>query len=93
MMKLEDKVLLYHGSFAKVAEIDLAKCKKGKDFGRGFYVTSSYEQALSFVSLSINKQTSEGNLPHNYNIGYVSIFKLNLTKELNIHIFSGADRN
>lgn len=39
MMKLENKMLLYHGSFTKVTEIDLSKCRKGKDFGRGFYVT------------------------------------------------------
>lgn len=28
MIKLEDKILLYHGSFTKVTEIDLAKCRK-----------------------------------------------------------------
>ena len=45
MLTLTDEMLLYHGSFTRVSEIDLNKCKRGKDFGRGFYVTSSYQQA------------------------------------------------
>jgi len=36
---------LYHGSNVKVAEIDLAKCRPYKDFGRGFYLTGIREQA------------------------------------------------
>lgn len=45
MLTLTNGMLLYHGSFTQVSEIDLNKCKQGKDFGRGFYVTSSYKQA------------------------------------------------
>lgn len=45
------------------------------------------------MSLSINKQVNEGNLPDNYDVGYISIFQLDLTGEPNIHMFSGADRN
>ena len=40
MLTLTDGMLLYHGSFTQVSQIDLGKCKAGKDFGRGFYVTS-----------------------------------------------------
>ena len=56
MLTLTDGMLLYHGSFTRVSQIDLGKCKAGKDFGRGFYVTSSYKQAQNFVPLSVNKQ-------------------------------------
>ena len=73
MIKLENGMLLYHGSFAEVSQIDLSMCKQGKDFGQGFYVTSSYEQARKFVRLSVNKQINEGNLPNNRFNGYVSI--------------------
>ena len=63
MLTLTDGMLLYHGSFTQVSQIDLDKCKAGKDFGRGFYVTSSYKQAQNFVPLSVNKQVKEGKLP------------------------------
>lgn len=36
---------VYHGSDTQIEEIDLEKCKYGKDFGRGFYVTKLKEQA------------------------------------------------
>ena len=36
---------VYHGSDTEIEEIDLDKCKYGKDFGRGFYVTNLKEQA------------------------------------------------
>jgi hypothetical protein len=36
---------VYHGSDTQIEEIDLEKCKYGKDFGRGFYVTKLKKQA------------------------------------------------
>lgn len=36
---------LYHGSNLFIDEIDLAKCRPYKDFGRGFYLTDIPEQA------------------------------------------------
>jgi hypothetical protein len=30
---------VYHGSYAEITHIDLAKCRSHRDFGRGFYVT------------------------------------------------------
>ncbi len=71
MLTLTNGMFLYHGSYTEVSSIDLSKCKQGKDFGCGFYLTSSYKQARSFVPLSINKQINEGNLPAGYSIGYI----------------------
>ncbi len=45
MIELTDGMLLYHGSYTEVRDIDLSRCNEGLDFGKGFYVTSSYEQA------------------------------------------------
>ena len=90
MLAIEDGMLLYHGSFTKVLQIDLNKCKRGKDFGRGFYVTSSYEQAQSFVPLSVMKQASEENLPKNTTYGYISEFRLHLNNTARIHLFRAA---
>ena len=45
MLELKDGFVLYHGSYCEVKEPDLAKCAKKKDFGQGFYLTTSKEQA------------------------------------------------
>lgn len=93
MLTLTDGMLLYHGSFTRVSQIDLGKCKAGKDFGRGFYVTSSYKQAQNFVPLSVNKQVKEGKLPADTTLGYISVFKLHLMPETSVHLFQSADRD
>ena len=46
MRGLTDGVVLYHGSYCEVRSPDLGMCAKYKDFGRGFYLTSSLEQFL-----------------------------------------------
>ena len=93
MLTLTDGMLLYHGSFTQVSQIDLGKCKTGKDFGRGFYVTSSHKQAQTFVPLSVNKQVKEGKLPPDTTLGYISVFKLHLMPETSVHLFQSADRD
>ena len=45
MKNLEDGMILYHGSYCVVKNPDLEKCAMYKDFGRGFYLTTSKEQA------------------------------------------------
>ena len=42
-------MLLFHGSNMKVADIDLSKCQKYKDFGQGFYLTSIKKQACDWA--------------------------------------------
>jgi len=37
---------VYHGSDTQIEQIYLNKCKLGKDFGQGFYVTKLPEQAM-----------------------------------------------
>lgn len=36
---------LYHGSNVKIDTIEPLRGKKGKDFGRGFYLSAIFEQA------------------------------------------------
>jgi len=36
---------VYHGSYIAIDKVDLSKCKPGKDFGCGFYVTKIHSQA------------------------------------------------
>ena len=62
-MKLEDGMLLYHGSYAQIDTIDLTVCATGKDFGQGFYLTESLGQARSFIKNSIRKAKGVGKIP------------------------------
>ncbi len=39
-------IKLYHGSNVKIDQIDLSLGRINKDFGKGFYLTSLYQQAV-----------------------------------------------
>ncbi len=41
--------LLFHGSNVPIEKIDLARSKRGKDFGHGFYLNPNQEQALKMA--------------------------------------------
>ena len=56
---MNDKIILYHGSYCVVQTPDLSKCAAGKDFGRGFYLTTSKNQAQKFVATSIKKALTQ----------------------------------
>lgn len=43
-------MILYHGSNVEVKEIDLSRSEVGKDFGVGFYLTASKEQAMRMAA-------------------------------------------
>lgn len=91
MITFEENKILYHGSYCEVTKPDLAKCNKDKDFGKGFYLTSSKEQAVSFVKTSISKAISAGIISNAQDYGYVSEFKVNNISGLQIKIFEKAD--
>lgn len=91
MLELKERLILYHGSYCEVSRPDLRKCAKMKDFGQGFYLTSSKEQAESFLKISINKARAFGRIEDSQNYGYISIFEFSLLKQLNIHVFLEAN--
>lgn len=41
-------MILYHGSFLEIAKPDLKHSRPNVDFGRGFYTTPIYEQAVKW---------------------------------------------
>ncbi len=57
---------LYHGSLIVVDEPRIMKSNRTLDFGKGFYTTSSYEQAAHWVLRKLDKETK---------IGYVSVYE------------------
>lgn len=42
-------MILFHGSNMPVDSVDLNKCRPYKDFGRGFYLTTIEEQAITMA--------------------------------------------
>jgi len=74
-VKLKDGMLLFHGSYMAIEKIDLDKCSNGRDFGKGFYLTSSAGQARGFIRSSIIKAQNLGIAPLSQNYGFVSSFR------------------
>ncbi len=93
MKNLSEGIILYHGSFCVVETPDLEKCAKFKDFGRGFYLTSSKEQAKSFAKITAAKAKSKGLVSADEKFAYISYFKVDSVKDLNTFDFKTADVN
>ena len=91
MFEFKDGMIFYHGSYCEVKEPDLTKCSKEKDFGKGFYLTTSKDQAKSFLKTSIIKAVNDGKIKKNQNYGYISIYRLDLSHELKVHFFESTD--
>lgn len=92
MQKLTDGLLLYHGSYTKITSIDLSYSKRSLDFGKGFYLTTSYEQARNYIPAAVKKNIRRRKLPVNFNIGdgKLSIFRFHPTSDLSIRYFETA---
>ena len=72
----------------EVREPDLARCAKRKDFGQEFYLTTSKEQAESFLRTSIVKAIATGKIEEGQNFGYVSTFEFQPVGKLEMHVFN-----
>ncbi|MBP5283396.1 MAG: DUF3990 domain-containing protein, partial [Treponema sp.] len=46
-------MLLYHGSNVEVLNPQILESDRRLDFGKGFYLTSSYEQAKRWAELTL----------------------------------------
>lgn len=91
-MMLKDGMLLYHGSYTAVHEVDLMKCMSGKDFGRGFYLTSDLNQAKRFITTSVRKARMLGATDVEGNYGFVSTFRfVFLDNSLSVYEFDDAN--
>ena len=93
MIELKDGMLLYHGSYTGISRIDLDKCTRGLDFGKGFYLTSSFEQAYAYVPLSVKKAVRLGVVPEDFNLedGIISVYRFHYDPNLLIHSFLSAN--
>ncbi len=89
MIGLEDGMLLYHGSYVSIPNIDLSRCMGGLDFGRGFYLTSSYEQAYNYVQLSVRKAKHISAVPEDFDPadGQISVYKFHYDPNILAYFF------
>lgn len=91
MHKLVNGLNLYHGSYCEVSSPKLEMCAKRKDFGKGFYLTSSREQAVSFLNTSIAKAIANESIANGQNFGFISTYKVELKHDLSSYIFEDAN--
>ena len=92
-MMLKNGIILYHGSYAKIENVNLEKCLDGKDFGTGFYLTSDYAQAAKFIKTSIAKAGINMLIEKSVNTGYVIKFIFNKNCDIAVYDFKKADKN
>lgn len=78
-------MLLYHGSNQLVENPIIINSKRTLDFGTGFYLTTSLDQAKKWAFIVTKRR--------NYGKVTVSVFETNNLDELNILKFNGADTN
>ena len=91
MLHLHEGMKLYHGSSVVVSQPDLAKCSPHKDFGRGFYLTSSIEQARDFARIVAIRTIKEDVQDKAAASGFVSVFELAGVKNLDTIVYETAD--
>ena len=75
---------VYHGSYMVVDKPDLKKCRSGKDFGKGFYLTTDKEQAIRFAKIVAKRNGTES--------GFISEFVISSLDGLGTFEFESTDR-
>lgn len=88
---MNDKIILYHGSYCVVQNPDLSRCASGKDFGRGFYLTTSKAQAQKFVATSVKKALTQKAQDVPLSRGFVNAFEFTPSDNLSLYEFKNAD--
>lgn len=91
MKQLKKDLLLYHGHFCIVDNPILERCAKFKDFGQGFYLTTSLEQARIFSKISASKAKNSGLISSTTEFAYVSHFKVSDISDLKCFAFETAN--
>lgn len=91
MKDLSDGLFLYHGSYCEVKRPEIQCGARYKDFGQGFYLTTSKMQAESFIKTSVKEAILSGKTDIKQNFGYVSCFRFSMNDALDILAYPNAD--
>jgi len=85
------EMIVYHGSYMTVDLPLLQKCEDGKDFGKGFYVTTSQIQAERFCKTAVGKALKNGKTKEAQDVGFVSRYKFSIGDDLSVFEFNNTD--
>lgn len=89
MLLLEKPMTLYHGSSVTVSDPDLSRCKPWKDFGRGFYLTSSRKQAEGFAR-TVARRMNRRHPDSTQGYGVISVYSYRPDAELLVKTYVTA---
>ena len=78
---------LYHGSTVTVRKPSLRPGRSNADFGKGFYTTSNFEQAIRWAHIKQEREEAERAVVSVYEFDEALLDHV----DLNIRRFSGAD--
>lgn len=76
---------VYHGGLTRVERVDFSLCSPGKDFGRGFYTSTSREQAERFARIKMRRAGKAQS--------FVSIYECQPSDDHMIHRLTAPDLN
>ena len=80
-------IRLYHGSIVAVRKPSLRQGRSNADFGKGFYTTSNYEQAVRWAHIKQEREEAQR--------AVVSVYEFDESlldrPDVNIRRFTGAD--
>ena len=76
---------LYHGTNRDFDQIDLLKSKPNKDFGRGFYLSADYKQALNMAQVKVEQLESGSPIVQSYLVDDNSLNDFHITIIAHLH--------
>jgi len=76
---------VYHGTSVDFESVDLAKSHDRRDFGRGFYTTTLFEQAASWARNVFSRYGGDGR--------FVKVYEFESSEELKLKRFDGMSRD
>ena len=79
---------LYHGSYCRVRKPNLSRCRANTDFGKGFYTTTNYEQAVKWAKIIQERQGVDKSFVSVYEIDDDILEKDYKIKTFNNFVFS-----
>lgn len=73
-------MILYHGTNQAFDKIDLKKSRPNKDFGRGFYLSADYKQALRMAQVKVDQLEAGSPTVLTYEISDEKLKTLNIRR-------------
>lgn len=93
-MSQQIKTTLYHGTVYKISHIDVSKGRNKKDFGKGFYMATSKEQAIGMMHKkhreAVRRSRNKSNIEFDKRLYKITLNE-DIAHNIKIKIFENAD--